>query len=216
MTYPDPIKILYTGTRPPDHDGRAAVIHLPMLAARPIAFDIDRLRMSLETPATFVFYSRHSARIIVESKLFEGSDLSAHKFWAVGQKTAAYLEAHLNISVSSPRPEHFQALAQDLEKSTANGVIRAFSLAGSSRDLEPVANAHGVAFEEVPVYETTRHIGDDPLTVLARERPRWIALTSPRGVDALVDALMDDPGLEALEGRRLAAIGPTTAAAIRA
>lgn len=211
MTDPGPLTILYTGTTPPRGTWPGAqVIHLPMLTVRPIDFDLEALRSGFDRATTFVFYSQHSARIVCDSGLFDGTDLSAHAFWAVGQKTAAWLEQRLMVPVSFPPGERFATLTQALEKATIPGKIIAFSLADKARDLGPVADAQGVAFEDVPVYETSLHPDRESRGALAVRDVHWIAFTSPRGVDALVDAV----DRENLKARRLAAIGPTTADAL--
>ncbi|MDX1531319.1 MAG: uroporphyrinogen-III synthase [Rhodothermales bacterium] len=80
-------------------------------------------------------------------------------------------------------------------------------LAGTGRrpDLPDGLRAAGVPFEEVTVYRT----GTEPI-VLAAPVPRWAAFFSPSGVRAA----RETPGFPWNRLRR-AAIGPTTAAALR-
>jgi uroporphyrinogen-III synthase len=213
MTPPAPITILYTGTAPPlrPHP-EARILHLPLLDVRPVPFDLTAVADRLDRPSTLVFYSQHSARIVTESGLFDGLDLGRHALWAVGRKTAQWLTDRLGQPVNVPSQERFEVLATDLEQRGVTGDIIAFSLAHKTRDLTGVARAQGVAFIDVPVYETTRRQDLSARSLLLEEDPRWIAFTSPRAVEALVDEL--EPG--DLEGRRIAAIGPSTAEAIEA
>ncbi|MFW5968143.1 MAG: uroporphyrinogen-III synthase [Persicimonas sp.] len=203
--------VVYTGISEPDtHHPLLEIEHLPMLQVGPVDFDAEKVRALTRQPCTLVFYSKNSARIVAEHGLFEGIDLSNHTVWAVGQKTAAAVEAHLDVSARVPERERFEGLVDQLNSGDHARPIVAFSLQGSPRELPRALDDREDVFE-IPVYRTFPRPYPALVERLADLSPDWIAFTSPRGVDTFISQA---EGFD-LSAVALAAIGPTTAGALR-
>ena len=203
MTEP-PIRVLDTGTSPPDEIPEGVEVrHQPALVRRALPIDRDDLEALLDDPHHVVFYSRFAAQIIVDLDL----PLQSHRLWAVGKKTAKQLKSQLASAVDVPTDENFEGLRAALSACGDPRPIVAFSLQDQTRDLSPVARNWSVDFTDFPVYESAPADRRDLAGAFDAHRPHWVTLTSSRGAHSVVDAIDTDR----LRHTRIAAIGPSTA-----
>jgi uroporphyrinogen-III synthase len=205
------VEVVYTGTRSPTFDDpRLRIHHMPMLEAVPVDFDQKRVEILVRQPCTLIFYSQNSVSSVAESGVLDEIDLSEHTIWAVGEKTADEVHERFGTVASVPDDERFDGLVDTFLQNPPPRPIVAFSLKGSPRDLarrlrEP-GNVH-----EVPVYHTCPVLYPSLSADLARIGADWVAFTSPRGVGTFYSQA---EGVNVSQFQ-FAAIGPTTAAAIK-
>ena len=213
MTQPLP-RVLYTGTRPPPPHPRLDLRHLPLLEVRPLPVDWPALANSLSQgpPTALVFTSSHAARLAHQAGLFDSLRPEHHPIWCVGPRTAGPL-ASLGLQVHLPPDDarHFEGLTAAMAAHLQlPHHILALSLEDSPRDLADALPHHQI--DTLAVYATGPRRPEDLHEALGDLLPvDWIALLSPRGLDALWEVA---PAL--LRQARLAAIGPPTSAAIEA
>jgi uroporphyrinogen-III synthase len=187
-----------------------------MLEPAPLDFDRRRVRALTDAARTLVFYSPNSVEILAESGALAGLNLSQKIAWAVGERTAAALAECFGFNARFPDDQQFRGLLDEFHKTPPKQPLIAFGLEGSPRSLIGAAPGQFAAasagdVHEISVYQTTPKRHPDLGGLLSTEDVAWIAFTSPRGVAALVSQV----ALDDLRGLRIAAIGPTTAAALR-
>ena len=212
---PQTIRAVYTGTREPNDvpDG-LEVVHLPLIVPEPVEVDRARLAEWTDEPVAIVVYSRNAVRAIRDGGLDASlAPLDRHTWWAVGEKTAALLEASLGVEAHVPDEQHFEGLKAALAEADLPPRLISLSLEGKFRDLGPVLSDRGIRFEDVPVYRTVPVDYEAPFDEF--RTADWLLFASPRAVrifDDLGDRHADGPPTD---GTRIAAIGPKTAAALR-
>ena len=199
--------VLYTGTTPPQEPPPGLhVVHAPALVRQALPFPTPTVEDLLQTPSHLLFYSQFAAELFLDHAAH--CLLDVHHFWAVGARTGALLEDHTGIGAHVPGDQSFQGLLRALEERATPAPLISFSLQGILRDFSPLAAQWGVAFHDIPIYESAPAPPEALRDAFDELMPRWVAITSARGVDSLVDAL----GTEHLQTCHLAAIGPSTAA----
>jgi uroporphyrinogen-III synthase len=208
------LHILYTGLRAPAPQAGMRITHAPLLrsVARPI--DPDPLNALLAaSPCAIITFSPRSAQAIAALALTPGP--YAHIGWAVGQRSAQALHTALPWLTAVHTPDddtqHFEGLCAALQAAHATKALPktliALALEDSPRDLATaLAHLPDITVHTVEVYATE----PAPSPALPPDAD-WIVLTSPRGAQALHAQLGP-----ARPTAKLAAIGPTTAAALTA
>lgn len=213
----DVLTVLYTGTRRPriEHP-RIRVLHRAMLKSAPIDFDHTRTHQLAKSSKTLVFYSPNAVKHLAASGVVDGLELHKKTTWAVGEKTAESLRDAFGITARVPEDPQFTGMLSHFSARRPDLPLVAFGIQDSPRTL--IGNAPGQFsapdadhVHQIPIYQTTAQHHPDLVEFIAREAIRWVALSSPRGVDAFVSHLSPAD----LTRLRLAAIGPTTADAIR-
>jgi uroporphyrinogen III methyltransferase / synthase len=199
----------------------AQVISLPTISIRPTT-DSERVGSVLDRLVIFdwvVFTSRNAVRVVfTRLEAHDGSALRTVKVAAVGPATADELRTWNVTPDCVPAEASGQALAAALAEvgiSGASVLLPLGDLAGEQlrHDLES-AGAHVTA---VQVYETASAQPTDTaaLEALLAGTIDVVALASPSAFRNLANLPADGIG-DALQRAQLVAIGPTTAAAIRA
>jgi len=200
-------------------DEGAEVLAIPLLELEPPS-DPRPLQAAAELLRRFgwvAFASERGVTALVEAARTAGTLdlLRSRKLAAVGPGTAASLTAHgleptLVASVSTG-----EGLAEALVPRLAPGEVVLLPAAEDGlRGLEDGLKAAGVAVERVAAYRS-RPAGAVPegWAEVVAHPPRCVLFGSPR----TVEAFLAFPGAEALVPRvRAIAVGPTTAAALRA
>ncbi|MFB6373277.1 MAG: uroporphyrinogen-III synthase [Bradymonadaceae bacterium] len=209
------VDVVYTGTRVPTEvpDG-LRVRHRPLIATRPVEIDADRLAVLTTEPAGIVVYSRNAVRALEAA----GADrllgpLAEHTWWAVGDKTAGLLAETFDIEVRVPDRQNFEGLRAGLAEAELPSRVVALSLEGKCRDLASVLVDRGITFEDVPVYRTGPVDYEPPFETF--RAADWLMFASPRAVAVFADLVDTHPPGPHAGGTRIAAIGPTTADALR-
>ncbi|WP_263786262.1 uroporphyrinogen-III synthase [Salinibacter grassmerensis] len=127
--------------------------------------------------------------------------------YAVGPKTAARLRA-LGLRVRGADTGTADALAAQIIEADPDGPLLFLSGNRRREALPEALRAAAVPFDELVVYET--HPRTD-LNVPGPEQTPWLVFFSPSGLEAVTHA----EGVD-VQDHRLAAIGPTTAGALKA
>lgn len=212
-----PLTVLYTGTRSPTikHPG-LAIVHRPMLKPAPLDFDRQRARALAKQSKTLVFYSPNAVDHLADSGVLDGLALHEKTAWAVGEKTAESLHERFGVHARVPEDPQFTGMLAHFHARKPELPLVAFGIQGSPRSL--MGDAPGqfapddaAQIHQIPIYQTTAEHHADLGETIARGSIRWVALTSPRGVDAFVSHF----SASTLAGFKLATIGPTTADALR-
>lgn len=204
------IKIVYTGTRPPEPVPGVEIVHLPMLERvdRAIPAEVADVLRSPTAHRIAVFYSQNAAQTVLEAlgpEAFDGVEV-----WAVGEKTAQWLAQRLSSPVHRPQDQSFAGVVTELRGALkGETIVVSFELAGTERRLDearlPMRVLSVLAYETVPCH------WDDLDGLLRRLAPRWVVFASPRAYDAFCANLHHRVIGDAY---RVAAIGPTTRTAI--
>ena len=183
-----PIRVLDTGTR---HPGTAPepllVMHQPALVRLPLDLSPDDFEPLGQRPHHILFYSPFAVDTVHQSGLLP-RDLP-HQFWAVGSKTAEQIHRCFQQDARVPATQDFEHLCELLESKGEARDLIAFGLLHTHRDLSSVARKWSVAFREVPVYQSHPTPPETLREAFESFQPRWITLTSSRGVEAIVEAL---------------------------
>ena len=210
-----PLRILDTGTRPlttiPDG---VDVRHQPALVRQPLPVDDADLGLLDDCRCHVLFFSRFAVRCVAD-RLDEPDP--RHRIWAVGPKTASVVESQLGRSADVPDDHQFTALRAALLDCGDPRPVVAFGLAGTDRDLGPVAGTWAVETRTVDVYESNPAPADRLQTAFEEHNPHWLTTTSSKGARSVVEALRRTrlAELQADGQLRIAAIGPSTAATIQ-
>lgn len=212
----DSVTVLYTGTRCPTIERPGLrIIYRPMLKSEALDFDLARIRRLANLSKTLVFYSPNAVAHLARSHVLDELDLRDKTTWAVGEKTAEALRDALALTPHVPDDPQFAGMLAKFDVRRPDLPLVAFGIQDSPRSLigpapgqfpPPTPDVH-----EVPIYRTTAQYYAALDAFINTSQIDWVALTSPRGVDAFVSHLTSNTLLKL----RLAAIGPTTADAIR-
>ena len=200
-------------------DEGAEVIALPLLELEPPS-DPRPLQAAAEQLPRFewiVFASERGVAALAEAARTAGTldVLRRRKLAAVGPGTAAALAAHGLEAVLVARVSTAEGLAEELLPRVSPGEAVLLPAAEEGRRvLEEALLSAGIPVQRVAAYRSSPvAAGPEGWREVCAHPPRCVLFGSPRTVDAFL-AL---PGAEAMRGEvRAVAVGPTTAAALRA
>ncbi|NBB85130.1 MAG: uroporphyrinogen-III synthase [Bacteroidetes bacterium] len=170
----------------------------------------ERLRSFLELPEAFGGLICTSPRAVqaLTSAAREATlpPWRVKRTYAVGPATAEALAA-LGLSAETPLAGTAEALAEQIIQAPP-GPLPLLFLCGNRRHevLPAMLTAAGIAWQELQVYQT--HVRTD-VSLPEGPSPTWVVSFSPSGVPALQALLSEAPDA------RIAAIGPTTATAVK-
>jgi uroporphyrinogen III methyltransferase / synthase len=179
------------------------------------ASSLDRAIAQLDSYDWLIFTSVNGVRHFIETLDRSNRDLRAlrAKLCAIGPATKAAIEAlHLRVDVM---PEEYvaESLVAALAGEELKGKRVLLPRAAVARDLVPVTlRERGAIVDVVEAYRTVipADAASAAKAALAR-KPHWITFTSSSTVKNLVEVA----GREALQGIRVASIGPVTSATAR-
>jgi uroporphyrinogen III methyltransferase / synthase len=199
----------------------AQVISLPTITIRPTT-ESEQIKSVLRRLATFnwiVFTSRNAVRVVCAWLEANGGLIPhAMKVAAVGPGTADELQARKVTPDCVPAEASGEALAAALTELGISGASVLLPLGDLAGDqLQHNLEGAGARVTAIKVYETVPAQRADPtaLEALRAGTIDVVALASPSAFRNLVNLPAD--GIDdALRRAQLVAIGPTTAAAIRA
>jgi uroporphyrinogen III methyltransferase/synthase len=197
----------------------AEVIELPTIEIQP-ALDygpLDRAIANLSSYQWVIFTSVNGVRFFLERLDRSAVDLRAlgARICAIGPATRAAIEAlHLKVDVMGP-----EYVAESLLEALAAYDLRDQRIllprAAVARDLVPVELARrGALVDVVEAYRTSPPEGAAAAAaeiLEAADRPHWITFTS----SSTVHNFLAVAGTAALDGVRVASIGPVTSATAR-
>ncbi len=195
----------------------ARVIELPTIEIQPLIDygALDGALARLESYAWLIFTSANGVRCFLDRLDYGPSDLRAirGRICAIGPATRDALERfHLKVDVVA---EQYVAegLLDALSRYDLAGARILIARAAVARDVLPnELIRRGAVVDVVEAYRTSAPPG---LATRAAEvlatKPDWITFTSSSTVENLVSAA----GAQALEGVRIASIGPVTTATLR-
>jgi uroporphyrinogen-III synthase len=204
-------RIAYTGTRAPDFDDTLCeLLHLPMLESEPVEFNPSIIAELLKEKVQVVFFSSKGVSAVASSPLEQHLKSRDVEIWAVGTKTAEFIEGALDVQARVPGRQDFEGIRAELDHADTRKIV-VFGLEDSPRALGDALAERIV--HEFPVYRTFPRLYPSLGERLEDFQPQWIAFTSPRGLDAFASQAdqFDFPWREA----KMAAIGPTTGEALR-
>jgi uroporphyrinogen III methyltransferase/synthase len=198
----------------------AETILAPMIEIREAA-DVGPLDKAIANLATYdwvIFTSVNGVRFFVEALDRSSADLRSLKarICAIGSATRSAVEAlHLKVD---KMPEEYvaESLLKALEGESLEGQRILLPRAAVARDVIPVElRRRGGTVDVVEAYRTVvpSDAADRAREALSTQ-PHWITFTSSSTVTNFVTVL-DKPGREALNGIRIASIGPITSATLR-
>lgn len=171
---------------------------------------LDKLRQALEHPKSYdglIFTSPRAVEALAEAMPWlpaENVLWHSKSIFAVGPRTAEELRA-VGFEPEGEEGGSAEMLTEYITSRTFQNPL--LFLCGDRRrdDLPDRLQTAGIAYEEICVYRTFPESG---IEFDEEDQPDWIVLFSPSGLDALDSST----GLD-LTSVRIAAIGPTTAAA---
>jgi len=194
----------------------AETLFVPVIEIVPAATSLlERAIGELDTYDWLIFTSANGVRHFVEALDRSGRDLRAlkAKLCAIGPATRSAIAAlHLRVDVM-PAEYVAESLIEALAGEDLRGKRILLPRAEVARDLVPVTlKERGAIVDVVDTYRTV--IPADAAAAakdaLAR-KPQWITFTSSSTVKNLIAVA----GREALEGIKVASIGPVTSATAR-
>jgi len=198
----------------------AAVIELPTIEIQP-ALDyepLDRAILDLGSYDWLIFTSANGVRFFLERLDRSAVDLRAlrARICAIGPSTRAAIEAlHLKVDVMG-REYVAEGLLEALAAHDLQGRRILLPRAAVARDLVPTELVRrGALVDVVEAYRTATPQGAAAAaaeTFGGVDRPHWILFTSSSTVQNFVAVA----GAEALDGVRVASIGPVTSSTARA
>jgi len=202
----------------------ADAIELPTIEIRPAADygPLDRAIAELYSYDWLIFTSANGVRFFLERLDRSTADLRAlrARICAIGPATRAAIEAlHLRVDVIG-KEYVAEGLVEALAAHELSGARVLLPRAAVARDLVPQALAARGA--QVNVVEAYRTVMPDAAPARAREiflgpsRPHWITFTSSSTVQNFAAALGPENLPQALDGVRVASIGPVTTRTARA
>jgi uroporphyrinogen III methyltransferase/synthase len=195
----------------------AAVLELPAIAIRPLE-DYSVLDAAIDRLSDYdwlVFTSVNGVRFFFERLDCSRRDVRElpRKLCAIGPATRRELEKlHLKVDLM---PEEYvaEALVEAFSREDMRGKRVLLARAAAARELLPEELRRlGAAVDVVPAYRTVipEDAQERARQVFAR-RPDWVLFTSSSTAKNLVAIA----GREALEGVRIASIGPVTSETVR-
>lgn len=195
----------------------AEVLELPTIQIQRAADygPLDRAISNLRDYDWLIFTSVNGVRYFLERLDASGSDLRAlrGRICAIGPATRAALEnLHLKVDVTAERYVA-EGLLESLAKYDLTGARVLLARAAVARDVIPLELARrGALIDVVEAYRTSAPEAlHQRATEILAHKPHWLAFTSSSTAQNLVDAV----GAAALEGIRIASIGPVTSATLR-
>lgn len=195
----------------------AEVSHLPLIAIGPPE-DWSGLDRALAALSTFDWVALTSANAVMA--LFErlrvlDVGLPPLRWAVVGKRTAELLEERGQVPDLVAEPATAERLAELMRQQGVAGQRVLFPRSDRAREVLPQALRSASAEVEAPVaYRTlSSDVSSREIRRLLEQGGVWITLTSPSTWHELLAALKEAPLPSDV---RLAAIGPTTAAAVRA
>jgi uroporphyrinogen III methyltransferase/synthase len=195
-------------------DMGARVVTYPLLEISPLDFELPEVdRIDL-----FIFTSQNAVPLFMDKVLSRGMDARAFhnsQIICIGPKTRDALKAYGIRADGMASEFRAEGIVELLEGRDLSGrrvcLPRALSARAYLADALKKAGAHVL---EIPVYDTVipeNATGEGLLSALAEVDT--VIFTSPSGVRHAMELLDGDRG--PLDDRRLAAIGPVTAGAMR-
>jgi uroporphyrinogen III methyltransferase/synthase len=195
----------------------AETISLPMIEIRDASdpAPLDQAIARLETYDWLIFTSVNGVRHFVERLDRSATDLRSlkAKICAIGPATRAAVDA-LHLKADRMPDEYVaESLVQSFASDDLNGLRILLPRAAVARDLVPVELARRGAI--VDVVEAYRTVIPENAAMRAREvfarPPHWITFTSSSTVKNFVTVA----GGEALNGVKIASVGPVTSQTLR-
>jgi uroporphyrinogen III methyltransferase/synthase len=197
----------------------AEVIEFPTIAVRPPAdpAPLNEAISRLERYDWLIFTSANGVRFFAErmaAAARSAADVRA-RLCAIGPATRRAVEA-LGLKVDRmPREYVAESLVEAFAGESLAGRRILLPRAAVARDVVPDAlRARGATVDVVEAYRT--EVPEDAparaAEVFGARKPHWITFTSSSTVKNFLAAA----GVEALEGVRVASIGPVTSATLRA
>ena len=203
----------------------AETILLPVIEIRapdPAALDpapLDQAIARLDSYDWLIFTSVNGVRYFVEALDRSSTDLRSlrAKLCAIGPATRAALEElHLKVD-RMPKEYVAESLVEAFAGEDLTGRRILLPRAAVARDLVPAELTRRGA--TVDVVEAYRTVAPEDVTARAQEifkrKPDWITFTSSSTVRNFISAFVAAGGREALDGVRIASIGPVTSATLR-
>lgn len=196
----------------------AEVIDLPAIGIRPAAdySPLDRAIARLESYDWVLFTSANGVRYFIERLDASGRDLRSlrARLCAIGPATRGALQAlHLKVDLM-PREYVAESLVEAFAAHDLAGKRILLPRAAVARDLVPAELAkRGAQVDVVEAYRTVipEETREQAGAIFSARKPDWITFTSSSTVTNFVEAA----GAAALQGVRVASIGPVTSATAR-
>jgi uroporphyrinogen-III synthase len=204
--------VVYTGTRPPESSSdRLSVRHWPLLETSFSELERSDLVPGVrDTSTAVVLYSKNAVRAVKQWPWSEAFVDQVDAWWAVGSKTATFASKQLAVDCRAPSISTFDGLIESLRAAELPEQLLSLTVHGKTRDLTRAIGGRSTQWRDIAVYRTAPVTWHQARRNLLGQEADWVAVTSPRGVRALVDQI-DRPALRSV---RIAAIGPTTADAL--
>ena len=195
----------------------AEVLELPTIQIQPAAdyAPLDQAIANLHEYDWLLFTSVNGVRYFLERLNASPRDLRAirGRICAIGPATRdALQQLHLKVDVTAERYVA-EGLLEALAQYEMTGERVLLARAAIARDVIPAElTRRGAQVDVVEAYQTVapEALPEHAAEILSR-KPDWIAFTSSSTVQNLVDAV----GVPALNGIRIASIGPVTSATLR-
>lgn len=196
------LRIVYTGSRPPTPYPGVEIVHVPALSWR--CLDVDRSVIP-DGRVLAVFFSQNAVECVEQSGLLTWLDLGA--VLCVGERTRSYIQRSVGVHVYTPTQHNYEGVVgwfmSDYKEEMGRPV--AFELQGGPRHLaDHVTNAMSLDVYATGVVDRAAFSA-----AIEEAAPDWVIFASSRAVELFAAS---HPATTA----RFAAIGPTTAATMRA
>ncbi len=196
----------------------AEVIELPTIEIRPAAdyAALDEAIADLESYDWLLFTSANGVRYFVDRLDRSARDLRCvrARVCAIGPATRAALEAlHLKVDLM-PQEYIAESLVEAFAGHDLAGKRILLPRAAVARDLVPAElSKRGARVDVVEAYRTVipEEARERARAIFSGKKPDWVAFTSSSTVMNFLEAA----GVAALEGVRVASIGPITSATAR-
>ena len=193
----------------------AEVLEFPTISIRPPAdfAPLDAAIARLREYDWLIFTSANGVRFFAERLKAPPKDLRA-KVCAIGPATRRAVE-ELGLKVDIVPPEYVaESLVEAFAGEELHGKRMLLPRAAVARDIAPEAlRARGAVVDVVEAYRTLvpEDAAERAREIFGVRKPDWITFTSSSTVNNFVAAA----GREALDGVRVASIGPVTSQTLR-